>query len=328
MVKIGTIELEKTAALAPMAGVTDRAFRELCREFGAAFTVGEMTSAKGITYASKKSAELLEIGPGERPTAAQLFGNEPETVAEAARFALRYQPDWIDLNMGCPAPKIAGNGGGCALMKDPELAGRIIRAVTRAVDLPVTVKFRKGWDEDSVNAVQFAKIAEENGAAALTVHGRTRKQMYAPPVDREIIRQVKEAVRIPVIGNGDIVDVPSAIQMYEETGCDMVMIGRGALGAPWVFRQIQTYFATGTIPAEPPLEEKMAILLRQIDLSCRYKGERIAVREARKHLGWYLKGIRGAAGFRNRASGVCTQDDCKALVEEVLEHNREPAEGM
>ena len=215
--KIGSLELKRTAALAPMAGVADSAFRQICKEFGACYLVGEMASAKGMHYSDKKTARLLTVREQERPIAVQLFGDEPEILAEAARKALAFQPDVIDINMGCPAPKVAGNGGGSALMKNPALAARITEAVVRAVDLPVTVKFRKGWDDQSVNAVEFARAIEQSGAAAVTVHGRTRQQYYAPPVDLDIIAAVKQAVSIPVIGNGDCIDLPSVMKMYEYT---------------------------------------------------------------------------------------------------------------
>ena len=249
--KIGNITLPRTAVLAPMAGVGDRAFREICRKYGSACSIGEMTSAKGLIYSDRKSEELLCLGEAERPGAVQLFGDDPKLVAAAAQKALAWNPDWIDINMGCPAPKIAGSGSGSALMKRPELAGEIVRAVVDAVDRTVTVKFRKGWDKDHVNAVEFAKICEEAGAAALTIHGRTREQMYQPSADWDIIRQVKEAVSIPVIGNGDIRTPEDVAAMAEQTGCDGYMIARGAEGNPWIFRQILHYFETAEHLSRP-----------------------------------------------------------------------------
>ena len=315
---IGKIELPKTAALAPLAGVADRAMREISREYGACWTVGEMTSSKGLSFGSKKSEELLQIGEAERPTAVQLFGSEPETMAQAAEMALRYAPEAIDINFGCPVPKVAGNGGGSALMKDPELAGRIVEAVVRAVDIPVTVKFRAGWDSEHINAVEFAKICEQAGAAALTVHGRTRMQMFAPPVDLDIIRRVKEAVSIPVIGNGDVDSPEAAKRMYDETGCDLVMVGRAAMGNPWLFRRIEHYMQTGELLPEPSPEERMTVLKRHVELLCKYKGEYIGMREARKHSSWYIKGMRGAAEFRRECGEITAPEDLERLIDKVL----------
>lgn len=316
--KIGNIELPKHAALAPMAGVADRAMREISREYGAVWTVGEMTSAKGLSYGSKKSAELLEINESERPCAAQLFGNEPEVMAEAAKMALEYKPDAIDINFGCPVPKIAGNGGGSALMKDPKLAGEIVRAVKDAVDIPVTVKFRTGWDEEHLNAVEFACICEANGADALTVHGRTKTQMYAPPVNWDMIRKVKEAVSVPVIGNGDVISPESAKKLYDETGCDLVMVGRGAMGDPWLFKRIAHYMDTGELLPEPTPEERMTVLKKHIELLCKYKGEYTGIREARKQSSWYIKGMRGAAEFRRECGALETIEDLENLIDKVL----------
>ena len=316
--KIGTISIPRTAALAPMAGVADRAFRELCRDYGSAVSVGEMVSAKGLCYGDRKSGELLVLGEAERPGAVQLFGDDPDILAEAARRALAWRPDWIDPNMGCPAPKITGSGAGSALMKDPEKAGRIVRAVANAVPLPVTVKFRKGWDAAHVNAVEFARICEANGATALTVHGRTREQMYQPGADWDIIRAVKAAVAIPVIGNGDVTDAESAAAMYAATGCDLVMVGRAALGRPWVFRQIERYLADGTLLPDPPLEERMAVLLRHAELAIRYKGEGTAMREIRRHAFAYMKGVRGSADFRRRAGLVSSLEELRTLADELI----------
>ena len=317
--KIGNFEINGYAALAPMAGVADRACRELCIEFGAAYVVTEMVSSKGLTMHDRKSDKLMMLGETEKPAAVQIFGCDPATMAEAAKKAAATGCEAIDINMGCPAPKIAGNGGGSALMKDPDLAARITEACAKAVDLPVTVKFRAGWDENSINAVEMAKLQENVGAAAITVHGRTRKQMYAPPVDLDIIKQVKQAVSIPVIGNGDIVDALSAENMYKTTGCDFIMVGRGALGAPWVFTQINEYFKNGIILPDPPIEERMETMIRHISKLCEYKGEYVGMREARKHSGWYIKGVRGAAALRQEIGSLETMDQLRVVAQKVID---------
>lgn len=320
--KIGNIEIEKTAALAPMAGVTDKTFRELYKSFGAAYTVGEMVSAKGVTMGDKKSNELMEIAETEHPTAIQIFGIEPETMAQAAVTALQMRPDIIDINMGCPAPKIIKGGAGSALMKTPELAGKIVKAVSSAVEIPVTVKIRSGWDSNSINAVEMAKIAEDNGAAAITVHGRTKDQLYAPPVNIDIIREVKNAVSIPVIGNGDITDIFSAAKMYEETDCDLIMVGRGALGCPWLFQQISAYIKTGNIIPDPPVSQKMLIMIKHIEHLCSERGIRAGMREARKHALWYTKGLRGAAEYRRQLSTIENMDELKRIALKIIEDNK------
>lgn len=317
----GGVEITGKAALAPMAGVADRAFRRICVEYGAAYVVGEMVSSKGLNFGDRKSAELLELGEEERPAAVQLFGDDPEQMARAARLAMAVRPDAIDVNMGCPAPKIAGNHCGSALMREPELCRRIVRAVVEAVEVPVTAKIRKGYGRDEVNAVEVAQACAAGGAAAITVHGRTREQMYAPPVDWEIIRRVKEAVDIPVIGNGDVTSAAQAAALYEQTGCDLVMVGRGALGAPWIFAQINAYLQEGRVLPDPPVAKRMAVLLRQISLAVEYKGERVAMREARKHAAWYMRGLRGAAGLRARAGTLETFDDLRRLCEAVMQEN-------
>lgn len=319
--RIGNVELGGYAALAPMAGVADRAFRELCMEFGAGYCVSEMVSSKGIAYNSKKSAELMELSDKERPSAVQLFGTEPDTMAQAAEFAMRYRPDVIDINMGCPAPKISGGGSGAALMRDPELCGRIVKAVSSAVDIPVTVKIRSGFDFEHINAVEVAKIVEKNGAQAVTVHGRTRQQFYAPPVNYDIIREVKRSLMIPVIGNGDICSAKSAQHMYDYTGCDYIMVGRGALGNPWVFKEIDEYFCTGKIISPPTLDEKLDVLSRHISRAVEYKGEYVGMREARKHTAYYLKGFKNAAKLRNLAFSMETLDDLQKLINEIRTSN-------
>ncbi|MBQ6600353.1 MAG: tRNA dihydrouridine synthase DusB [Clostridia bacterium] len=303
--KIGNIEIDsRTAALAPMAGVADRAFREICVSYGASYVVSEMVSSKGLTMCDRKSKKLLALSEKERPAAAQIFGNDPAIMAESARACLDYNPEVIDINMGCPAPKIAGNGGGSALLKNPELAEEIMRSVKNAVDIPVTVKIRLGWDIDSINCIDMAQRAERAGMSAVTLHGRTRQQMYAPPVDLDMIAQVKKNISIPLIGNGDITDGISAARMLEETGCDYLMVGRGALGRPWVFSQINAYLQQGVILPEPPVSERMLVMLRHIKLICEYKGERIGIREARKHAAWYIKGIKGAAAYRQQVGAL------------------------
>lgn len=295
--KIKDLEFNHIAFLAPMAGIADLAFRELCVQYGAAYTVSEMVSSKGLTMGDKKSAQLLTLG-NDRPAGAQIFGDDPEIMAKAAVKCLDFNPDIIDINMGCPAPKIAMNGGGASLMKNPELAYEITKAVVQAVDIPVTVKIRKGWDEESVNAVQMAELAEKAGASAVAVHGRTRQQMYSGSVDFDIIAQVKKAVGIPVIANGDIKDEQSAAIMLEKTNADAIMIGRGALGNPWVFSKINAYLDECRVLPEPSVTQKMAVMLKHIQKIIEYKGEYTAMREARHHAAYYTKGMRGGAKLR------------------------------
>ncbi len=308
---IGNIQFGHIAFLAPMAGVADRAFRELCTQYGAAYTVTEMVSSKGLTMGDRKSGELLTIG-SERPCGAQIFGDDPEIMAQAAVRCLDYKPEIIDINMGCPAPKVAMNGGGASLMKHPDLAYEITKAVCEAVDIPVTVKIRKGWDDENVNAVQMAKLAEKAGAAAIAVHGRTRLQMYSGEVDYGIIKDVKQAVSIPVIGNGDVTDEQSATMMLEKTGCDAIMIGRGALGNPWVFSKINAYLDECRVLPSPTVTQKMAVMLRHIEKIIEYKGEYTAMREARHHAGYYTKGMRGGAALRKE---ICTFEHFEQLEE-------------
>lgn len=320
--KIGNQIIKGRAVLAPMAGVTDRPFRELCASFGAAYVVTEMVSAKALSFSDRKSDALMELSESEHPAAIQIFGDDPETMAQAARLACAHHPDMIDINMGCPAPKIANNGSGSALMKNPDLCGRIVEAVKAAVDIPVTVKIRKGWDQQSVNAVEVAVICAQAGADAIAVHGRTREQMYTPPADWEIIRQVKQAVSVPVIGNGDVTDARCAAAMLEQTGCDAVMVGRGALGNPWIFSQINAYLDHDTLISDPGIYEKIRVMLQHIRALCDYKGESHGMREARKHVGWYLKGMRGAAGFRREAGTLETFSQLILLTQRMIQENQ------
>lgn len=313
--KLQNLEISsRSAGLAPMAGVADMAFREICKSYGCAYTVSEMVSAKGFTMGDRKSAELMQLSESEHPCAIQIFGSDPKIMAEAAQKALAYKPDVIDINMGCPAPKIAGNGGGSALLKDLPLAQSVIKAVADSVDIPVTVKFRTGWDKETNVAVELAKRAEDAGAAALTVHGRTRKQMYSPPVDIQTIADVKKAVSIPVIANGDIVDGLSAAKMIEQTNCDFLMVGRGALGRPWVFSQINAYLQHEIILPEPPVSQRMLVMVKHIRRICELKGERVGIREARKHAAWYIRGIRGAAAYRKEVGTLESMEQLEEIA--------------
>lgn len=319
--KIGNVEINGKAVLAPMAGVADRAFRELCVGYGASYVVSEMISAKGVSMGDRKSKQLSFISDIERPAAVQIFGSNPEIMAESIPVVMESKPEIIDINMGCPAPKIAGNGGGASLMKNPQLAEDIVRGVVKASPVPVTVKIRMGWDFDSINAVELAKRAENAGAAAITVHGRTKSQMYAPPVNREIIAEVKRAVSIPVIGNGDITDGFSAAKMLEETNCDLVMVGRGALGRPWVFSQINAYLEHGRILPEPPVAERMRVMVNHIKTICEYKGEYVGLREARKHAAWYTKGLHGAAEYRREIGSLSSIEQLEEIAYKICIHN-------
>lgn len=318
--KIGNVQINGFAALAPMAGVADRAMREICVKYGAGFTVGELTSAKGVTLGDDKSKQLLKVFDGEGIAASQLFGCEPEVMAAAARVAEELNPNFIDINMGCPAPKVAGNGGGSALMRDIPLAEKIVAAVVKAVNLPVTVKIRSGWDETQLNAVELARACEAAGAAAITVHGRTRKQMYAPPVNYDIIKAVKQSVKIPVIANGDVTGGESAKFVYDYTGCDYVMVGRAAQGNPFVFEEINAFFE-GREYTVPTLQKRLEVCLEQIKLMHEYKDPHNAILEARKHTAWYMTGLNGAAALRRMCGEICSMDDIMRICEKALEYN-------
>ena len=319
--KIKDIEFENNIFLAPMAGIADRAFRELCINYGAGYTVTEMVSSKGLTIGDKKSKELLTLGEIENPAGAQIFGDDPEIMAQAAKKCLEFHPDIIDINMGCPAPKIAMNGGGASLMKNPKLAGEIVKAVSEAVDIPVTVKMRKGWDDESITAVELAQIAEKNGASAITVHGRTRMQMYSGKVDYDIIAKVKKAVDIPVIANGDVTNEQSAAIMLEKTNADAIMIGRGALGNPWIFRRINAYLSECRVLPDVSINEKMAVMLKHIQKIIEYKGEYTAMREARHHAAYYTKGIRGGAALRKEISTFEHFEQLEELAYKIAKEN-------
>lgn len=316
--KIGNVELDSPVALAPMAGVTDLPFRILCREQGCGLMCTEMVSAKALLYKNRNTKPLLETKPEERPVAVQLFGSDPEIMSEMALMLEEGPYDIIDVNMGCPVPKIVNNGEGSALMKNPKLAGEILSAMTRKLKKPVTVKFRKGFNDESVNAVEFAKMAEQRGAAAVAVHGRTREQFYSGKADWDIIRQVKEAVSIPVIGNGDIFTPQDAGRMMEETGCDGVMVARGAKGNPWIFSRIDHYLKTGEVLPKQGPEEVKQMILRHAELLVAFKGEYTAMREMRKHVSWYTAGYPHSAALRNEINLVETMEELTELVLERM----------
>lgn len=323
-IKIGNVKIEKTAALAPMASVADRAYRLICREYGASYVTSEMVSAKGLCYSDRKTNELCTVTEKERPMAIQLFGNEPEFMERAVEIVSKYNPDIIDINMGCPVPKVVGIGCGSALMRDVKQAAAVAESVVRASSVPVTVKFRKGWDDSSVNAVEFAKAMEASGAAAITVHGRTREQFYTGEADWKIISEVKKNVKIPVIANGDVTDLKSCLDMYEQTGCDLVMIGRGSYGNPFVFKEISSYYK-GEEYTVPTIEEKMSVMLRHIRLilDISEKSEELAIHEARKHAAWYMNGYYASAKFRARCYNLTSYSEAEQLAEEFIKLQRE-----
>ena len=316
--KIGNVVLENNLILAPMAGVTDLPFRLLCKEQGAALCCMEMVSAKGIMYNNKNTESLLTVDERERPVSLQLFGSDPEIMGAMAAKIEHRNFDILDINMGCPVPKVVNNGDGSALMKNPVLAGKIIESMVKAIDKPVTVKIRKGFDDEHVNAVEMAHVAQESGAAAVAVHGRTREQYYSGKADWSIIADVKEAVSIPVIGNGDILDAKDVIAMYEQTGCDGFMIGRGAQGNPWIFHQILHYFETGELIGKPPMEEMIKTMLRHAKMQIEFKGDYLGIREMRKHAAWYTAGYKGASKLRGQINDVESYEDLEALFDSFM----------
>lgn len=316
---IGNIELSAPLALAPMAGITDLPFRLICRRLGCGMTVSEMVSAKGLLYKNVKTTEMLRIDDGERPTAIQLFGSVPAELAEAARMVEASGADMIDFNMGCPVPKIVNNGEGSALMKNPQLAHDILAAMVKAVKIPVTVKFRAGWDDANRNAVEIARAVEAAGVSAVAVHGRTRQQFYEGKADWSIIADVKQAVKVPVFGNGDIFTVADGLRMLEQTGCDGLMIGRGADGNPWLFTALAAALRGEPLPQPPSLKERLAQAAEHLEMLIAYKNEVVAVKEMRRHISAYLKGMPHAAEFRGRFHKVDTQEQFSELLAEYSE---------
>ena len=318
--KIGNVELTNRVFLAPMAGVTDMPFRVLCKEQGCGLVYTEMVSAKGMHYNDQKSTQLTLLDEKEKPGAVQIFGSEPEILAEVAARLDKSDASIIDINMGCPAPKITKNGEGSALMRKPELVARIVKAVSSATQKPVTVKIRKGWDDTTINAIQIAQIAEENGACAVAVHGRTREQYYSGKADRDIIKQVKRAVSIPVIGNGDVVGPIEAKRLFEETGCDAIMVGRGAQGNPWIFNQINSYLEEGKIVQTPTAQEKIEMIIRHMNMLMEHKGERTGILEMRSHIAWYIKGLRDAAHTKQKIFTLTDKEEIFSVLQSFLIH--------
>ena len=319
--KIGNLEIQNPLALGPMAGVTDLPFRLLCKEQGCGILYSEMVSAKAILYNNKKTKDLLAIDEDEHPIGIQLFGSDPDIMAEIAGRVSYGACDFIDINMGCPVPKVVKNGEGSALMKNPKLVYNIVAETVKAIRKPVTVKIRKGFDEQSLNAVEIAKVIEAAGASAIAVHGRTREQYYSGKADWEIIRQVKEAVKIPVIGNGDVTSARLAADMRKQTGCDGVMIGRGAQGNPWIFHELLVYEETGRIPERPNIQQICDTILRHARLQIEFKGEYLGIREMRKHTAWYTKGMTGSARLRDMVNQVETYEELEALLTKMITGN-------
>lgn len=321
-ISIGNVKIEKLCALSPMASVADRAYRLMCKEYGASMLTSEMVSAKGLCYSDRKTKELCEVTAPERPYAIQLFGEEAEYIARAVKIVETFEPDIIDINMGCPVPKVVNPGGGSALMKTPQLAADIVKAAVDVASCPITVKIRAGWDEEHINAVEFACLMEQAGAAAIAVHPRTRKMMYSGEADWSVIKAVKQAVSVPVIGNGDIKDGIDAKRMYDETGCDLVSLARSSYGRPWVFKQIKEYLENGIVLPEPDIDERLDVMLRHVELIISLKGEKQGIREARKNVAWYIKGMPNAAALRAASGSLNSYAELLKMADEIRERVR------
>ena len=319
--KIGNVQLDNEVFLSPMAGVTDLPFRTICKEKGCGMLYTEMINAKALCYDDENTKKMLRMDKDEHPVAVQIFGSDPEFMGKAAIIMNQYPNEILDINMGCPAQKVIKNGDGSALMRNPKLAAEVLTAVVKNSEKPVTLKIRKGWDDDSVNAVEIAKIAEECGISALAIHGRTREQFYSGKADWDIIAEIKQAINIPVIGNGDVFEVEDAVNMLEKTKCDAIMIGRGAQGNPWIFNRINHYMKTGEILPEPTLEEKITTAIRHMNLAVAEHGDYVAVREMRKHIGWYLKGLKNSAKYRDQINKITDYKEVIAMLEEYMQHS-------
>ena len=319
--KIGNVQLDNEVFLSPMAGVTDLPFRTICKEKGCGMLYTEMINAKALCYDDENTKKMLRMDKDEHPVAVQIFGSDPEFMGKAAIIMNQYPNEILDINMGCPAPKVVKNGDGSALMRNPKLAAEVLTAVVKNSEKPVTLKIRKGWDDESVNAVEIAKIAEECGISALAIHGRTREQFYSGKADWDIIAEIKQAINIPVIGNGDVFEVEDAVNMLEKTKCDAIMIGRGAQGNPWIFNRINHYMKTGEILPEPTLEEKITTAIRHMNLAVAEHGDYVAVREMRKHIGWYLKGLKNSAKYRDQINKITDYKEVIAMLEEYMQHS-------
>ena len=319
--KIGNVQLDNEVFLSPMAGVTDLPFRTICKEKGCGMLYTEMINAKALCYDDENTKKMLNLEDDGHPVAVQIFGSDPEYMGKAASIMNQYTNDILDINMGCPAPKVIKNGDGSALMRNPKLAAEVLTAVVKNLKKPVTLKIRKGWDDNSVNALEIAKIAEECGISALAIHGRTREQFYSGKADWDIIAEIKQSINIPVIGNGDVFDVQDAVNMLEKTKCDAIMIGRGSQGNPWIFNRINHYMKTGEVLPEPTLEEKISTAIKHMNLAVAEHGEYVAVREMRKHIGWYLKGLKNSAKYRDQINKITDYKEVISMLEEYVQHS-------